>query len=101
LPSSQEKLPIYTAETLSIAVTTSCLAALVVGFVSGFLFSRRCRGEEYSNMPYPDQRHQLNRYYEHEELILKLCHEICLLSFIKQNSDYKGHKKYKICTTSY
>jgi semaphorin 6 len=43
LPSSQEKLPIYTAETLSIAVATSCPAALVVGFVSGFLFSRRCR----------------------------------------------------------
>lgn len=64
LPSSQEKLPIYTAETLSIAVTTSCLAALVVGFVSGFLFSRRCRGEDYSNMPYPDQRHQLNRLTE-------------------------------------
>ncbi|PNF31376.1 Semaphorin-1A [Cryptotermes secundus] len=64
LPSSQEKSPIYTAETLSIAVTTSCLAALVVGFVSGFLFSRRCRGEDYSNMPYPDQRHQLNRLTE-------------------------------------
>jgi len=93
LPSSQEKLPIYTAETLSIAVTTSCLAALVVGFVSGFLFSRRCRGEEYSNMPYPDQRHQLNRYYEHQELILKLCHEICLLSFINHltpNGHYMG-----------
>ncbi|PSN57450.1 Semaphorin-1A [Blattella germanica] len=64
LPSSQEKLPIYTAETLSIAVATSCLAALVVGFVSGFLFSRRCRGEDYSNMPFPDQRHQLNRLTE-------------------------------------
>ncbi|KAJ9597977.1 hypothetical protein L9F63_011178, partial [Diploptera punctata] len=64
LPSSQEKLPIYTAETLSIAVATSCLAALVLGFVSGFLFSRRCRGEDYSNMPFPDQRHQLNRLTE-------------------------------------
>ncbi|GLH01245.1 Semaphorin-1A [Gryllus bimaculatus] len=64
LPSSQEKLPIYTAETLSIAVATSCLAALAVGFVSGFLFSRRCRGEDYSDMPFPDQRHQLNRLTE-------------------------------------
>jgi semaphorin 6 len=73
LPSSQEKLPIYTAETLSIAVTTSCLAALVVGFVSGFLFSRRCRGEDYSNMPYPEQRHQLNRYCYNLKL-LALCH---------------------------
>nr|CAD7257273.1 unnamed protein product [Timema shepardi] len=64
LPSSQEKLPIYTAETLSIAVATSCLAALAVGFVSGFLFSRRCRGDDYNDMPYPDQRHQLNRLTE-------------------------------------
>jgi hypothetical protein len=60
LPSSQEKHQIYTSETLSIAVATSCLVVLVVGFVSGFLLSRRCRGEDYSNMPYPDQRHQLN-----------------------------------------
>lgn len=62
LPSSQEKLPIYTAETLTIAVVTSCVGALVVGFISGFLFSRRCRNEDYSDMPFPDQRHQLNRY---------------------------------------
>nr|CAD7392156.1 unnamed protein product [Timema cristinae] len=68
LPSSQEKLPIYTAETLSIAVATSCLAALAVGFVSGFLFSRRCRGDDYNDMPYPDQRHQLNRLVELEEV---------------------------------
>jgi semaphorin 6 len=40
---SQQKLPMYSAETLSIAVATSCLAALVVGFVSGFLLSRCCR----------------------------------------------------------
>ncbi|XP_021930955.1 semaphorin-1A isoform X2 [Zootermopsis nevadensis] len=64
LPSSQEKVPIFSAETLSIVVATSCLAALVVGFVLGFLFSRCCRGEDYSNMPYPDQRHQLNRLTE-------------------------------------
>ncbi|XP_049832659.1 semaphorin-1A isoform X4 [Schistocerca gregaria] len=64
LPSSQEKLPIYTAETLTIAIVTSCLGALVVGFISGFLFSRRCRGEDYTDMPFPDQRHQLNRLTE-------------------------------------
>ena len=39
--------PIYSAETLAIAVTTACVAALVVGFISGFLFSRRCRGGDY------------------------------------------------------
>lgn len=64
LPSaSQETLVIYTAETLGIAVATSVLAALVVGFVGGFLFSRRCRHDDYSDMPrFPDsQRHQLNR----------------------------------------
>lgn len=63
LPSSQENIVIYTAETLGIAVATSVLAALVVGFVGGFLFSRRCRPDDYSDMPrFPDnQRHQLNR----------------------------------------
>ncbi|KAG8223012.1 hypothetical protein J437_LFUL000720 [Ladona fulva] len=67
LHASQERLPTYTTETLAIAVATACVAALVVGFVSGFLFSRRCRAEEYSSspnyhdMPFPDQRHQLNR----------------------------------------
>ncbi|XP_063238895.1 semaphorin-1A-like isoform X3 [Bacillus rossius redtenbacheri] len=64
LPSSQQKLPIYTAETLSIAVATSCLAALAVGFVSGFLFSRRCRGDQYNQMAFNDQHHQLNRLTE-------------------------------------
>lgn len=65
LHSSQQNLPIYTADTLAIAVATSCVAALVVGFISGFLFSRRCRGEDYSSgfpeMPFPEQRRQLNR----------------------------------------
>ncbi|XP_071446047.1 semaphorin-1A-like isoform X4 [Hetaerina americana] len=67
LHASQERLSTYTTETLAIAVATACVAALVVGFVSGFLFSRRCRAEEYSSspnyhdMPFPDQRHQLNR----------------------------------------
>ncbi|KAK6642700.1 Semaphorin-1A [Polyplax serrata] len=63
LPSSQENMVIYTAETLGIAVATSILAALVVGFIGGFLFSRRCRSDDYTDMPrFPDnQRHQLNR----------------------------------------
>lgn len=36
----------YTAETLAIAVTTSIVSSLVVGFISGYIFSRRCRAED-------------------------------------------------------
>ncbi|XP_066967257.1 semaphorin-1A-like isoform X6 [Macrobrachium rosenbergii] len=55
---SLEGPPIYSAETLAIAVTTACVAALVIGFISGFLFSRKCRGDDYahtySETPYLD-----------------------------------------------
>ncbi|KAL7639028.1 UNVERIFIED_CONTAM: hypothetical protein RMT77_010562 [Armadillidium vulgare] len=50
---------IYSAETLAIAVTTACVAALVIGFISGFLFSRKCRGDDYpafSETPYLDSK---------------------------------------------
>ncbi|KAK3863098.1 hypothetical protein Pcinc_031091, partial [Petrolisthes cinctipes] len=57
---SQGEAPIYSAETLAIAVTTACVAALVIGFISGFLFSRKCRGDEYahnySETPYLDSK---------------------------------------------
>lgn len=43
----------YTAETLAIAVTTSIVSSLVVGFISGYIFSRRCRSEEVDS-PYDD-----------------------------------------------
>ncbi|XP_077556479.1 semaphorin-1A-like isoform X2 [Haemaphysalis longicornis] len=36
----------YTAETLAIAVTTSIVSSLVVGFISGYIFSRRCRSDD-------------------------------------------------------
>ncbi|XP_052121013.1 semaphorin-1A [Frankliniella occidentalis] len=58
---TQIQSPFYSAQTLVIAVALAVLAALVVGFVAGFLFSRRCRSDEYVDMPFPDQRHQLNR----------------------------------------
>ena len=32
----------YSAEELSMAVATSCVCALVLGFISGFLLARRC-----------------------------------------------------------
>ncbi|XP_076068284.1 semaphorin-1A-like isoform X3 [Oratosquilla oratoria] len=53
---SLEGPPIYSAETLAVAVTTACVAALVIGFISGFLFSRKCRGDDYSNT-YSDTPH--------------------------------------------
>ncbi|XP_022207444.2 semaphorin-1A [Nilaparvata lugens] len=52
---AQEKIVIYTADTLGMAVATSVLATLVVGFVAGYLFSRH-----YSHLPM-HTHHQLNR----------------------------------------
>lgn len=56
---------VYTAETLAIAVTTSIVASLVVGFISGYVFSRRCRTEEvdspYDDAHYLDQHHGSGR----------------------------------------
>ncbi|CAL4126343.1 unnamed protein product [Meganyctiphanes norvegica] len=37
---------VYSAETLAIAVTVSCVAALVIGFICGFLISRRCKVDD-------------------------------------------------------
>jgi len=39
---------IYTAETFTIAVVVSCFASLIVGFISGLMFSRRCKMADYS-----------------------------------------------------
>lgn len=56
-----EKIVIYTADTLGMAVATSVLATLVVGFVAGYLFSRHFRHDpNYSNMPLHSHQ-QLNR----------------------------------------
>jgi len=42
----------YTAEELSLAVATSCVCALVVGFVTGFLMARRCSCSRTPENPY-------------------------------------------------
>ncbi|KAG8198673.1 hypothetical protein JTE90_015501 [Oedothorax gibbosus] len=61
---------IYTAETLAIAVTSSIVSSLVVGFISGYIFSRRCRNEEmespYDEAPYMEQQH--NARVDHRNL---------------------------------
>ncbi|XP_075215062.1 semaphorin-1A-like [Lycorma delicatula] len=52
----QEKIVIYTPDTLGMVVATAVLATLVVGFVAGYLFSRH-----YSHLPLVHTHHQLNR----------------------------------------
>ena len=43
----------YSTEELSMAVATSCVCALVVGFVTGFLMARRCScSREVEENPY-------------------------------------------------
>ena len=42
----------YTAEELSMAVATSCVCALVVGFITGFLLARRCSCSRQDENPY-------------------------------------------------
>ncbi len=52
LPSFVEDVAHYTAEELSMAVATSCVCALVVGFVTGFLLARRCSCSREEENPY-------------------------------------------------
>ena len=64
---SQSALGIYSAETFTIAVVVACFASLVVGFLSGLMFSRRCKLADYSGgfngAPYLEQR-RLSRLNE-------------------------------------
>lgn len=68
---SQSSFDIYTAETFTIAVVVSCFASLVVGFLSGLMFSRRCKmGDSFASSsggfngaPYLEQR-RLSRLNE-------------------------------------
>ncbi len=52
LPSLVEDVAHYTAEELSMAVATSCVCALVVGFITGFLLARRCSCSREDENPY-------------------------------------------------
>lgn len=64
-------LGIYSAEAFTIAVVVSCFGSLVVGFVSGLMFSRRCKmsdpfggaSDTFSGAPYLEQR-RLSRLNE-------------------------------------
>ena len=43
----------FSLRTFIIAVVTACVGALVLGFLSGYLFSRHCRQDTYEG-PYID-----------------------------------------------
>ena len=47
----------YTAKTLAIAVATTCLLAMALGFLAGWLFSRRWAQQH-------QQQQQQSPYYE-------------------------------------
>lgn len=58
----KERLVIYTAETLHVVVIASSIAALAIGFVAGYLFSRRFHQQpQFAETPFIEQHNHLNR----------------------------------------
>lgn len=58
----QQRLVIYTAETLHIVVVGASLAGLLLGFVAGYLFSRRFHpSTHYPDVPFIEQHNHLDR----------------------------------------
>lgn len=58
----KEKYVIYTADTMRIVVIASSIAALAVGFVAGYLFSKRFRQQpQLVDTPFTEQHNHLNR----------------------------------------
>ncbi|PSN42842.1 Semaphorin-1A [Blattella germanica] len=59
-------LPQYSVETLAMAVVAGSVAALVVGFVTGYFCGRKCHKEEEDNLPYPDTEYE---YFEQRQTV--------------------------------
>lgn len=58
---SQSKLTLYTSEYLHIIVAVACLAGLFVGFLCGYLVSRRFHSHpQYPNSPFIEQHNHLD-----------------------------------------
>lgn len=57
-------LPHYSVETLVVAVVAGSLAALVVGFISGYFCGKKCRKDEEENIAYPDTEYE---YFEQRQ----------------------------------
>lgn len=66
---AQDKIVIYTADTLGVAVLTSVLATLVVGFVAGYLCSRHFRHDPFASMSLHSNQ-PLNRLNESSNIVL-------------------------------
>ncbi|XP_043209579.1 semaphorin-1A-like isoform X3 [Amphibalanus amphitrite] len=58
---------VYSAKTLAVAVTTTCLLAMVIGFMAGWLFSRRWTRNQ-----------QRTKYYETDSTCLKQADTVAL-----------------------
>lgn len=59
---SQSKLTLYTSEYLHIIVAVASLAGLLVGFLCGYLVSRRFHAHpQYPNSPFIEQHNHLDR----------------------------------------
>ncbi|KAL1114872.1 hypothetical protein AAG570_007696, partial [Ranatra chinensis] len=54
----------YTVETMAMSVVAASLAALLVGFVSGYLCGRKCHKDDDDNLPYPDTEYE---YFEQRQ----------------------------------
>jgi semaphorin 6 len=62
--SAESTIPQYTVETLVIAVVAGSVAALVVGFATGYLCGRKCHKDDDDNLPYPDTEYE---YFEQRQ----------------------------------
>jgi H+/gluconate symporter-like permease len=63
-------LPQYSVETLAMAVVAGSVAALMVGFVTGYFCGRKCHKEEEDNLPYPDTEYE---YFEQRQTVNRYC----------------------------
>ncbi|KAK2704735.1 semaphorin-1A-like [Artemia franciscana] len=62
--SGDESIPLYTVETLVIAVAAGSLVALFVGFGAGYCCGKKCKKDEEDNLPYPDTEYE---YFEQRQ----------------------------------
>ena len=61
---AESPLPQYSVETLAIAVVAGSVAALVVGFITGYFCGRKCHKDDEDNLPYPDTEYE---YFEQRQ----------------------------------
>lgn len=66
----QQKLVIYTAETLHIFVVGACFVGLFLGFIAGFLFSRKFHSPSHQGVPFIEQHNHLDRQVVKKGMVL-------------------------------